>query len=204
MRSHKLSTLGVILLMFLACSLSRSAYAQGGEADVAGIVTDQSGAAMAGVQVTLTNTDTGVIRTVSAQGSGDYRFTAVAPGHYSVGAKAQGFTPESITGLAINLGVHLQENIQLKTRQRTSQTVLAPGEVPLISDYHDTSVGGLIDEKQIQTLPIPNQAVSEPVAAAARHYSGCDAHFLQQRAIRRRRVFLCERLHARWGYEYLG
>ena len=155
MRSHKLSTLGVILLMFSACSLSRSAHAQGGEADVAGIVTDQSGAAMPGVQVTLTNTDTGVIRTVSAQSSGDYRFTAVAPGHYSVGAKAQGFTPESITGLTINLGVHLQENIQLKTGSE-SQTVLVSGEVPLI-DYHDTSVGGLIDEKQITTLPIPNR-----------------------------------------------
>jgi hypothetical protein len=155
MRSHKLSTLGVILLMFSACSLSRIAYAQGGEADVAGIVTDQSGAAMPGVQVTLTNSDTGVIHTVSAQSSGDYRFTAVAPGHYSVGAKAQGFTPESITGLTINLGVHLQENIQLKTGSE-SQTVLVSGEVPLI-DYHDTSVGGLIDEKQITTLPIPNR-----------------------------------------------
>jgi Carboxypeptidase regulatory-like domain len=140
MRSCKLSTLGVILLMFLACSLSRSAYAQGGEADVEGIVTDQSGAAMPGVQVTLTNTDTGVIRTASAQSSGEYRFTAVAPGHYSVGAKAQGFTPESITGLTINLGVHLQENIQLKTGSE-QQTVLVSGEVPLI-DYHDTSVGG--------------------------------------------------------------
>ena len=105
MRSHKLSTLGVILLMFSACSFSRSAHAQGGEADVAGIVTDQSGAAMPGVQVTLTNADTGVVRTVSAQSSGDYRFTAVAPGHYSVGAKAQGFTPESITGLTLNLPV---------------------------------------------------------------------------------------------------
>ena len=155
MRPLRLCTLGVFLSMFLVCPLSRMTYGQGGEADVAGVVTDQSGAALAGVQVTLTNTDTGVVRTVSAQGSGDYRFTAVAPGTYSVSARAQGFTPESITGLHLALGVHLQENITLKTGSE-QQTVLVSGAVPLI-DYQDTSVGGVIEQRQIETLPISNR-----------------------------------------------
>jgi hypothetical protein len=155
MRPLRLCTLGVFLSMFLVCPLSRMTYGQGGEADVAGVVTDQSGAVLAGVQVTLTNTDTGVVRTVSAQGSGDYRFTAVAPGTYSVSARAQGFTPESITGLHLALGVHLQENITLKTGSE-QQTVLVSGAVPLI-DYQDTSVGGVIEQRQIETLPISNR-----------------------------------------------
>jgi hypothetical protein len=155
MRPHRLCTLGVFLSMFLACFLSHVSYGQGGEADVAGVVTDQSGAALAGVQVTLTNTDTGVVRTVSAQSSGDYRFTSIAPGTYTVSVRAQGFTPESITGLHIALGVHLQQNIMLKTGSE-QQTVLVSGAVPLI-DYQDTSVGGVIEQRQIESLPISNR-----------------------------------------------
>jgi hypothetical protein len=155
MRPRRLCTLGVFLLLFLVCSMSRVTYGQGGEADVAGVVTDPSGAVLAGVQVTLTNTDTGVVRTLSTQASGDYRFTAVAPGTYSVGVRAQGFSPESINGLTLALGVHLTENITLKTGSE-QQTVEVSGEVPLI-DYQDTSVGGLIEQRQIDTLPIPNR-----------------------------------------------
>jgi hypothetical protein len=155
MRPCKLSTLGVVLLLSLAGSSFSTANAQSGEADVAGVVTDQSGAALPGAVITLTNTDSGVVRTVSAQGSGDYRFAAVAPGHYSISAKSQGFSPESITGLNLDLGLHLQENIQLKTGSEL-QTVLVSGAVPLI-DYQDTSVGGVIEQKQIETLPIPNR-----------------------------------------------
>jgi hypothetical protein len=155
MRPRRLCTLGVFLSLFLVCSTSRVTYGQGGEADVAGVVTDPSGAVLAGVQVTLTNTDTGVVRTLSTQGSGDYRFTAVAPGTYSVGVHAQGFSPESINGLKLALGVHLEENIVLKTGTE-QQTVEVSGEVPLI-DYQDTSVGGVIEQQQIDTLPIPNR-----------------------------------------------
>ncbi len=107
MHTRRLSSLSVILVIFLAFSLSRVALAQGGEADVAGVVTDLTGAAVSSAQITLTNTDSGVVRTVSAQESGEYRFTSVAPGNYSVTVKAQGFTPVTITGLTINLGVHL-------------------------------------------------------------------------------------------------
>ncbi len=155
MRPRRLCTLGVFLSLFLACSISRVTYGQGGEADVAGVVTDPSGAVLAGVQVTLTNTDTGVVRTLSTQASGDYRFTAVVPGTYSVGVRAQGFSPESINGLKLALGVHLEENITLKTGSE-QQTVEVSGEVPLI-DYQDTSVGGVIEQRQIDTLPIPNR-----------------------------------------------
>jgi hypothetical protein len=155
MRPRRLSAIGVFLSMFVACSMSHVTYGQGGEADVAGVVSDPSGAVLAGVQVTLTNTDTGVVRNLSTQASGDYRFTAVAPGTYSVAVHAQGFSPESINGLKLALGVHLQENITLKTGTE-QQTVEVSGEVPLI-DYQDTSVGGVIEQQQIDSLPIPNR-----------------------------------------------
>jgi len=155
MHTRRLSIPGVFLVIFLAFSFTHRAWTQGGEADVSGIVTDLTGAAVSGAQITLTNTDSGVVRTVSAQESGEYRFTSVAPGNYTVTVKAQGFTPVTITSLTINLGAHLLENAQLKPGSE-QQTVTVTGEVPLI-DYSDTSVGGVIGESQMDTLPISNR-----------------------------------------------
>jgi len=155
MHIRRLSTLRVILAIFIMLSFARLACGQGGEADIAGVVRDQMGAAIASAQVTLTNTDTGVVRTVAVQTSGDYRFSAVVPGHYSITVKAPAFTPESITSLTVNLGVHLQEDVQLKAGS-DQQTVTVSGDVPLI-DYSDNSVGGVIGETQMDTLPISNR-----------------------------------------------
>lgn len=155
MRIRRLSTLGVILVLLVECFQLRVARGQGGEADVTGVISDPSGATISTAQVTLTNTDTGVVRTVAVQASGGYRFSAVIPGHYSITVKAPTFTPESITGLTVSLGAHLQEDSQLKTGS-DEQTVTVSGEVPLI-DYSDTSVDGVIGEKQMNTLPISNR-----------------------------------------------
>jgi hypothetical protein len=153
MQTRRISSL--IFLLVVCLAFGSAAYAQSGEADIVGVITDPSGAAIPRVQVTLTNSDSGVVRVVTSQDSGDYRFTSVAPGHYSITAKAQSFTPETVTGLTLSLGLHLEQNIQLKTGS-DQQTIMVTGEVPLI-DYSDNSVGGVIDQEQIETLPIPNR-----------------------------------------------
>jgi outer membrane receptor protein involved in Fe transport len=152
MHIRRLSHLGLSCVALLALFGLRSATGQGGEADIAGVVTDLSGAAVPTAQITLTNTDTGVERTIGAQNSGEYRFASVAPGHYSLMIKAPSFTAETIAGFTINLGLHLQENAQLKPGS-DQQSVIVSGEVPLI-DPSDNTVGGVISNQQIQTLPI--------------------------------------------------
>lgn len=141
--------------VLLFCLSVVAVLAQSGEADISGVVSDPAGAVIPRGQVILTNTDTGVTRTVSTLDTGEYRFTSVPPGHYSLTAKAQSFTPETLTSLTVNLGAHLQENIRL-ARGSDQQTVTVTADVPLI-DYSDNSVGGVIDEEQMNTLPIPNR-----------------------------------------------
>jgi Carboxypeptidase regulatory-like domain len=152
MRIQRLSYLGLSLVIFLGLLGPLAAFGQGGEADIAGVVADPSGAAIQTAQVTLTNTDTGVTRTINAQESGEYRFASVAPGHYSVSVKSAGFSAESISALTVSLGEHLQENFSLKPGN-DNQTVTVDGGNPLI-DPADNSVGAVISNEQIDTLPI--------------------------------------------------
>ncbi len=63
----------------------------GGSANIAGVVTDDSGAALPGVTVTITNTATGRPETLVTSNEGRYRAVALQPGPYEVTAELQGF-----------------------------------------------------------------------------------------------------------------
>jgi Carboxypeptidase regulatory-like domain len=80
-----------ILLLFTSAAL-----AQLTTADILGTVMDQTGASVPNARVTLTNLGTNDQRTVQSSGSGDYTFTLLPVGRYSISVKAGGFQ-ESIT-----------------------------------------------------------------------------------------------------------
>ena len=79
-------------------------YGQMVNATLYGSVTDQSGAAIPGVHVTVTNQETGVANKGASDAAGSYSFPSLAPGKYNIMADKQGFKSKSISGIAIILG----------------------------------------------------------------------------------------------------
>src|SRR5690349_14482631 len=69
-------------------------------AALAGTITDASGSAMVGVNVTATNTQTGVVLSTRTNESGLYRFEELVIGPYRVEASQTGF---NITSTTVNL-----------------------------------------------------------------------------------------------------
>src|SRR4051794_30597118 len=63
----------------------------GGVANIAGVVTDDSGGSLPGVTVVVTNTATGRAQTLVTGAEGRYRAVALQPGPYEVSAELQGF-----------------------------------------------------------------------------------------------------------------
>src|SRR5215469_21955 len=61
--------------------------AQTGTAVIVGTLTDPSGAALPGVKVTATNTDTGQSISTVSGASGDYRIPGLLPGPYEIHAE---------------------------------------------------------------------------------------------------------------------
>ena len=145
---------GVSLALAATSSLGM-AYAQSGQADVQGIVSDASGSVVVGAEVVLTNTDSGDLRRVKTSGDGRYSFPTVAPGHYSLTASAPSFSPETISGFNIQLDNHLNQTLTLRAGSET-QTINVEGTVPAV-DTTAYNVGGVINQAQIDTLPIPNR-----------------------------------------------
>jgi hypothetical protein len=91
MQSAKRTSYFGVLLGLLMTFLCQNASAQTNRATVTGIVTDSSGAAVVGVDVTATNTGTNVpTKTVSNQ-VGIYVLPNLFPGEYSVTFEKKGF-----------------------------------------------------------------------------------------------------------------
>jgi hypothetical protein len=60
-------------------------------ASIRGVVTDPSGAVLSGVQVRLTNVDTGIVKEMASDSSGSFLFVGLRPGRYDLAASKVNF-----------------------------------------------------------------------------------------------------------------
>ena len=101
---HKVILAGVVLLL----SLSTSMFAQG-NATLNGTVTDSTGAVIPSAVVTATNDTTGMATTRVTNESGNYEFTNLLPGLYTLTAEVPGFE----TGIYRNVELRADQPVLL-------------------------------------------------------------------------------------------
>lgn len=102
------SSLRIAAILFLgAIAISPLAVAQTVSGAITGTATDPSSLPVAGATVTLTNSDTGVKAVEKTGGSGEFTFTAVLPGRYSVSVEMAGFKKVEKTDLNITAAERL-------------------------------------------------------------------------------------------------
>jgi hypothetical protein len=132
--------------------LSPGLRAQVDQGSVTGVVTDPSGAVIPNAHVTLANTDIGLsLETITSSG-GQYTFSPVRIGHYSVRAVAQGFSTTTQENLQVNVQERLQVNLQLQLGAAT-ETVTITGTPPQLQTT-EASVGQVIDSTTLNNLPL--------------------------------------------------
>ncbi len=127
-------------------------YAQVVNATLYGSVTDQSGAAIPGVNVTVTNQETGVATQGVSDVAGNYSFPSLPPGTYSIAAEKQGFKGKVISGITLLVTQQARMNVQLEVGQVTTR-VEVKGAAPLV-ETSTASVGTVIGESQVIDLPL--------------------------------------------------
>src|SRR5437762_7480281 len=141
-----------IIFGLLAVLAARSAYAQiGGAANVSGAITDDSGAALPGVTVTVTNRANGRSQALVSGGDGRYRAVALQPGPYEIEASLQGF---GTVRREITLVVGADASLDLKLGvANVSETVTVVGETPLV-DVGKSQPSSVITAEQLEGLPV--------------------------------------------------
>jgi hypothetical protein len=147
MRSRALGAI-VPLLVLLAVPAS----AQVRQAELAGTVTDASGAVLPGVIVSAIFVATKETRTAVTDGEGKYRFNVLPVGVYTVQAELTGFS--TVQYEEVRLAIGQSAILDLKMQVATlGEMITVKGESPLI-DTTKSDLGGNIDEMQVKELPV--------------------------------------------------
>ena len=139
------------LLVVLSIALSLNSVGQSGDAEVTGIVKDQTGAPVPAT-LSLVNEDSGVSRTTTADAEGRYRFVSVPPGRYSLRTESTGFKTETAKGFVISIGTRVDHNVTLSLGS-VQDAITVTGEVPPV-DTSKGEVAGVVTQQQMDSLPV--------------------------------------------------
>ena len=106
----------VLIGMIAFVLLCNSAWAQA-TAQIAGTVKDQSAAVLPGVEITVTQTDTGIARSTVSNETGSYVLPNLPVGPYRLEAALPGFRTFVQTGIVLQVNSNPQINITLEVGQ---------------------------------------------------------------------------------------
>ena len=144
--------LSALLLCFLNAG---SAFAQVDQGAIIGVVTDSTGAVIRGADVSITETETGLVLKAKTNSSGNYFFSPIKIGTYTVSATAPGFQTTEQQGVAVHVMDRLSIPLHLQPG-KVSETVVVTSSAPLLQTQ-TAEVAMDIDSKFLNDAPLANR-----------------------------------------------
>jgi hypothetical protein len=142
-----------VVLAALLLVVCYAGYAQAVNGSLVGTITDSSGAAVTNAQITITEVNTGVSRAAQTNDSGNYGFSNLRPGTYTVAAGQSGFKKASRGGVDVVVDTTVRIDLVLQPGD-VNETVTVEAESPILkTERADT--GRQIEAKTISDLPLP-------------------------------------------------
>jgi carboxypeptidase family protein len=126
---------------------------------VAGVVRDSSGGVLPGVEVTITNTDTGASRTVVTGSEGAYVFPNLPVGPYRMKVVLQGFNTHVQDGIVLQVNTNPTIDVTLAVGS-VGEQVTVTGSTNTV-ETRSTGVGQVIDHQQVTEIPLNGRQATE-------------------------------------------
>ena len=139
-----------VLLAFLLTAFFASA--QSTTQSIEGIVSDNTGAVIAGAKVTVTNVGTNVSLTTTSNSTGNYTFPLIQVGDYSVRCEMKGFKVEIVKNLRVETAAQARQDFRLDVGAVTESIEVAANAVMLNTE--NATVGAVIENRRIVELPL--------------------------------------------------
>ena len=142
----------LLVCVALAVTFAAPAAAAQSLSSVHGFVSDDTGAALAGVTVELLDRERGHRRTVTSNGRGYFALRAVLSGEYDLTASLPGFRTVRREDLHLHVGQSVEVDLRLGLAS-VEETVTVNAEAPLL-EVGRSGAAGYVDEEEIAALPI--------------------------------------------------
>ena len=147
-----LAYLLAVLMTVIAFMLPVAAPCQLSTGDILGNINDPSGAVLPGATIVLTNTQTQERHTTTSDQAGEYVFTLLQPGQYSMEVSAKGFKPSKLSGITLSAGDRRRVVVPM-TVNGVEQTIEVSSTSPSLET--DSSVmSTAVSQRAVQDLPL--------------------------------------------------
>jgi len=147
----------VVLCFCLVVTFTPGAAAQTTFGNIIGTVSDTSGGALEGAQVTLTNQETDAKLTQTTGSDGLYQFSNLLPGRYRIDVEKPGFKHTTQPDIVVQVQQTSSINLTMQVGD-VSQTVEVTSETPLLQP-DSSSLGQVIDERKTNEIPLNGRNV---------------------------------------------
>ena len=148
------------MLVLMSVGLFASVSAQTATVgNLSGTVRDPTGAAVPKADVEIKEENTGATRVAHANDDGNYVFTSLAAGTYTVSTAPPGFKRTVANGVEVHVGENRVLNLDVQIGQVTETVTVSSDAAPVETRSGDVS--SLISEKQITELPLNGRNYSQ-------------------------------------------
>jgi hypothetical protein len=146
--------------------------------DIAGVVTDATGAVVSNAKIVVANKETGVTQTLISGSNGGYRAPLLKPGSYKITVTATGFETSSTT-VTVAVGQIASGDTKL-TIGSSSETVEVSSDNVSLLHPENADISTSVSEAQVQNLPNPGDDltfVAQVSPGAVMNNAGGDGNF---------------------------
>lgn len=150
------------LLAITGWLTARAGAQTAGTGAITGIVTDPSGAVVAGARITVTNEATGAVQSAVTTGTGNFVTPLLPPGQYRVEVSKEGFKLTTAPNVMVNVTETKALNLQLQ--------VGAPSEVVQVDanaeqlQTETSALGNVTTSEMVQNLPLVTRNYTQILA----------------------------------------
>ncbi len=159
-RNQRISLLALIICLFGGAIVR----AQSTQGTILGAVKDVAGAVVPDASITLTSVEEGSIRTAHPNDSGEYIFSDVKAGHYTVEVTRDGFQKWVATGLTLNVRQQLRVDATLVVGS-VQQEVQVSGDTITAIDTETPSINAVYSAADVANLPVNTRASASGTSA---------------------------------------
>ena len=151
MRLVRFKFLLVPLFFLFACVVGMAQQ----NSEIVGTVTDQTGAAVPGAKLALTQTETGFTYNSVSNETGAYTFPGLNVGTYTLKVAAKGFQGYTANGITLNVSQTLNTDVKLTIGAETTEVSVTADALQVQSESNEVST--LISGQQVTEIATENR-----------------------------------------------
>src|SRR3984957_12621955 len=131
---------------------------------ISGVITDTTGAVVAGATVTATNAGQGQVLKSTTDAAGFYNFPRLAVGSYDIQVELQGFAPQKKSGIAVDADAAVRMDFSIAIAEQNEQVTVSESANEVHVETTSTQVGEVVSQKEMTTVALNGRSYTDLLA----------------------------------------